>query len=123
MILVYGSNLDGANLGGAARAAKLHFGAIDGIGEGITGHAYALPTVGHDFAPMPLAEVKIHVERFIHFAHGYPKVFKVTRVGCGIAGFKDSNIAPMFADAPFNCLFDEVWREFLPDRAQFWGSF
>jgi hypothetical protein len=122
MIFVFGSNLDGNHAGGAAAVARDEFAAQMGVGEGITGHAYAIPTVGHDFRKIELRHVRIHVERFMHFANGYVRIFQVTRIGCGIAGFKDEDIAPMFEDAPFNCLFDKKWQLWLPDK-QFWGSF
>lgn len=120
--LVFGSNLSGAHEGGAARYAHLNHGAEMGVGEGLTGTAYALPTVGCNFTTMTLAKVKEHVNTFINFAYDHPELeFKVTRVGCGIAGFTDEQIAPMFERAPYNCFFDEKWLEFLPN-ADFWGT-
>lgn len=123
MIFVFGSNLDGNHAGGAAFYARLHCGAVDGLGEGLAGESYALPTVGIRFAPMTFGLVFESVRRFIDFARSHKDLeFKVTRVGCGIAGFKDSEIAPIFCDAPRNCLFDEAWEEYLPKDAKFWGT-
>lgn len=120
--LVFGSNLDGNHAGGAARHAHLNYGAKIGIGEGITGFSYALPTVGHNFTTMTLAKVREHVNTFIYFAYDHPELeFKVTRVGCGTAGFTDAQIAPLFERAPYNCFFDEKWLNFLPN-ADFWGT-
>jgi hypothetical protein len=122
MIFVFGSSLDGNHAGGAARFAYLHHGAVMGIGEGLTGNSYALPTVGIKFAPMTFGLVFEHIRTFINFTRQHPDLkFQVTRIGCGIAGFKDSDIAAVFADASANCLFDEAWREFLP-TANFWGT-
>ena len=122
-IFVFGSNLSGDHAGGAARFAYLHHGAEMGVGEGLTGNSYALPTVGEDFRVMSLDDVRDHVALFIKNARFWSdREFQVTRIGCGIAGFKDSDIAPMFADAPANCLFDEAWKPFLPS-ARFWGTF
>ena len=36
---------------------------------------------------------------------------KVTRIGCGLAGYKDEDMAPFFKDAPYNCLLPDEWRE------------
>lgn len=122
MVFVFGSNLDGNHSGGAARFAHLNHDAIMGVGEGMTGESYALPTVGHEFTTMTLAKVREHVNTFLNFARRYEHLdFKVTRVGCGIAGFTDSEIAPLFANAPSNCLFDTAWEKFLPN-AEFWGT-
>lgn len=122
MIFVFGSNLDGNHAGGAARFAHQCHGAETGIGEGIAGNSYAIPTVGENFHTMTLTKVREHVNRFIHHARTSADEFQLTRVGCGIAGFKDSDIAPTFAGAPGNCLFDEAWKPYLPS-ARFWGTF
>ena len=94
-IFVFGSNLEGEHGGGAARTAREKFGAIWGQGTGLQGQSYGIPTMhgGVD-------EIQPHVDEFIHFAMAHPElIFLVTRVGCGIAGFHDSEIAPLFAGA------------------------
>lgn len=91
-IFVFGSNTQGAHAGGAARAAVDHFGAIWGQAEGLQGQTYAIPTVGLD-----LRGIYEAVERFIKFAKAHPELkFLVTPIGCGIAGFRAEEIAPMF---------------------------
>ena len=117
MIFVFGSNAKGLHAGGAARFAHLHKGAILGQGEGLQGDSYAVPTMeGFEGAFSG-------IQRFLEFAAINSEMqFQVTRLGCGIAGFTDAEIAPLFANAPANCLFDEAWREYLP-TASFWGSF
>lgn len=94
-VFVFGSNLAGDHAGGAARAARLKFGAVQGQGEGLQGQSYAIPTMqgGVDtIAP--------YVDRFVDFARRRPDLtFLVTRVGCGIAGFTDTQIAPLFREA------------------------
>jgi hypothetical protein len=123
MIFVAGTNLDGIHGAGSAKYAHDHEGLRMGVARGLDGNSYALPTVGNRFVKMTLVRVAVEVGRFIEVARQYPQVqFKVTRVGCTLAGFKDAEIAPLFTDAPANCLFDEVWREWLPN-AQFWGTF
>ncbi len=94
-IFVFGSNLAGRHAGGAARAAYNKFGAIWGNGVGLQGQSYAIPTMhgGVD-------DIKPYVDEFINFAKNNQNLtFLVTRIGCGIAGFTDSQMAPLFADA------------------------
>lgn len=96
-VFVFGSNLKGHHQGGAARIARERFGAIIGQGIGLQGQSYAIPTMhgGVD-------KIKPYVDDFIQFAQKHPDLtFYVTRIGCGIAGFKDEDIAPLF-DAAFN---------------------
>ncbi len=94
-VFVFGSNLAGQHAGGAARTAYEHFGAIWGQGVGIQGQSYAIPTMqgGVD-------TIKPYVDEFIALAREWDQnTFYVTRIGCGIAGFTDQQIAPLFADA------------------------
>ena len=94
-VFVFGSNLQGQHMGGAARIAVEKFGAVWGQGEGLQGQSYALPTMN-----LTLEEIARYVEQFIWFADSHPELtFLVTRVGCGIAGFRDEQIAPLFANA------------------------
>lgn len=114
-IFVFGSNLSGYHGGGAARAAHDHYGAEWGVYEGLTGNSYALPTVKENIAgPSPLHEIKIRVDTFLKFATEHPELhFLVTRVGCGLAGHWDEDIAPMFANAPVNCSLSLPWKPIL----------
>lgn len=94
-IFVFGSNIHGMHGGGAARVANLKFGAVMGVGEGLTGQCYALPTMegGVDY----IAE---KVQNFIECAKAHPELkFYVTKIACGIAGFTIEEIGPLFADA------------------------
>ena len=94
-IFVFGSNLAGMHGGGAARIARLHFGAVMGKGVGLQGQSYAIPTMqgGVD-------TIRPYVEEFIIFAHQHPDLhFLVTPIGCGIAGFEAEDIAPLFEEA------------------------
>ncbi len=94
-VFVFGSNLRGQHAGGAARVAYDRFGAEWGNGVGMQGRSYAIPTM-HGGVP----EIKPYVDEFIDFArNNTDKYFYVTRIGCGIAGFDDSDIAPLFRDA------------------------
>ena len=94
-IFVFGSNLQGLHGGGAARAAVQKFGAVWGQGVGMQGRCYAIPTM-HGGVDV----IKPYVDDFIMYAKDHPEfTFLVTRIGCGIAGFRDADIAPLFADA------------------------
>lgn len=91
-IFVFGSNLAGVHGGGAARLAYERFGAVWGEGVGLHGQTYAIPTMQGG-----VETIKPYVDAFILFAKGNPKLtFLVTRIGCGIAGFRDEEIAPLF---------------------------
>ena len=94
-VFVFGSNLDGLHGGGAAAAAVRFFGAIWGQGVGMQGQCYAIPTM-HGGVDV----IKPYVDEFIVYARDHQdKFFYVTRIGCGIAGFKDEDMAPLFHDA------------------------
>lgn len=94
-VFVFGSNLQGMHCGGAARTAVQKFGAIMGQGEGIQGQSYAIPTMQGG-----VETIKPYVDRFIDLAREWDQnTFYVTRIGCGIAGFTDEEIAPLFDKA------------------------
>ena len=94
-IFVFGSNLGGMHGGGAARAAYNRFGAVWGQGVGLQGQSYAIPTMQGG-----VETIKPYVDEFIEFTQAHPELkFLVTRIGCGIAGFRDEQIAPLFAAA------------------------
>ena len=98
-IFVFGSNTLGYHTGGASGTARKRFGAIWGQPEGLQGQSYAIPVdYGKDVRKD--AEVKSAVERFITFAKEHSKLFfLVTRVGCGLAGYQDKEMAVFFKDA------------------------
>lgn len=94
-VFVFGSNLEGMHGGGAAWVAFQKFGAVLGCGVGLRGQSYAIPTMQGG-----VETIKPYVDDFISFAREHPELFfYVTRIGCGIAGFKEKEIAPLFADA------------------------
>lgn len=111
-IFVFGSNLAGVHGAGAAACAYKEYGAEWGVGEGLTGNSYALPTKDENIVTRPLAAIAESVERFKAFATAHPaQRFFVTRVGCGLAGYVDTQIAPLFVGAPANCELPSGWRE------------
>lgn len=94
-IFVFGSNLQGLHHGGAARVAHERFGEIMGQGVGLQGQSYAIPTMQGG-----VETIKPYVDDFIELAREWDQTtFLVTRIGCGIAGFTDEQIAPLFAEA------------------------
>ncbi len=94
-IFVFGSNLEGIHAGGAARVARERFGAKMGQGVGMQGQSYAIPTMQGG-----VETIKPYVDDFIRLAREWDQnTFYVTRIGCGIAGFKDEEIAPLFDKA------------------------
>ena len=94
-IFVFGSNLDGEHLGGAAYIAHERFGAVWGQGVGLQGQSYAIPTMQGG-----VETIRPYVYQFIDYAWNHPDyTFLVTPIGCGIAGFSPEQIAPLFSDA------------------------
>lgn len=111
-IFVFGSNLAGRHGKGAALFAVQERGAIYGNGSGRQGNSYAIPTKDRQLRTLPLETIKVFVVAFLGCAIAHPNLtFQVTRIGCGLAGYADSDIAPMFADAPTNCELPEGWRK------------
>lgn len=94
-VFVFGSNLQGMHAGGAARMAHHRFGAVWGQGVGMQGQCYAIPTMHGG-----VEAIRPYVDEFIEYARQHPeRQFLVTRIGCGIAGFRNEEIAPLFAAA------------------------
>ena len=94
-IFVFGSNLAGAHGGGAALLAYRKFGAIWGQGVGLQGQSYGIPTMQGG-----VETIVPYVDEFITFAKDHPELtFFVTKIGCGIAGFSEAEISPLFKNA------------------------
>ena len=94
-IFVFGSNLSGMHGGGAALLAHRKFGAIWGQGVGLQGQSYGIPTMQGG-----VETIRPYVDEFIEFAKQHPElIFLVTRIGCGIAGFTNEEISPLFEKA------------------------
>lgn len=113
-IFVYGSNEAGRHGRGAAKVARIDFRAEYGVGQGRTGDAYAIPTKDADLKALPLRDIDNYVREFLAYAEAHPDLnFFVTRVGCGLAGYRDEQIGPMFAKAPRNCSLPNEWRRYV----------
>ena len=107
-IFVFGSNLEGTHGGGAALTAYEKFGAVWGQGTGLQGSSYGIPTMHGG-----IEEIRPYTDEFINFAKANPGLtFLVTRVGCGIAGFHETEIAPLFTEAK------DISNIYLPES--FW---
>lgn len=94
-VLIFGSNLYGLHLGGIARMAQEYYGAKEGVGKGLQGRTYAIPTMQGG-----IQSIAPYVDEFIAFAEANPHLpFIVTRIGCGVAGFTPEEIGPLFEEA------------------------
>lgn len=102
-VFVFGSNLAGRHGRGAALWAKQHRGAIQGKGWGRQGNAYAIPTKDESLRVLPLDAIATFVAMFIGYAATHPEEeYELTPIGCGLAGYSPTQIAPMFKEAPDN---------------------
>lgn len=117
-VFVFGSNLAGIHGAGAAKIAAAKFGAVYGQGEGWGKDykSFAIPTKDYTIRyPLPLDDIEFSVNQFVRITNDVfvmtPGWF-VTRIGCGLAGYKDEEIAPMFKGAT-NCSFAEEWKQYL----------
>ena len=131
-VFVFGSNRAGIHGAGAALHAKRWCGARTGQGEGPMGAStraadglvlpacYAIPTKVDPRNALALDDVALHVATFLDYARQCPDLtFQVARIGCGLAGFADEQIAPLFSEAPANCLLPGVWlRQRDPEVAR-----
>ena len=101
-VFVFGSNKAGNHVGGAARVAVEKFGAIMGHGEGLQGQSYAIPTLDEQMDKVSTEELTRSVRRFADYTrYNTDKVFYVTKIGCGIAGFSVEEIVEVFKSVSF----------------------
>ncbi len=116
-VFVFGSNYSGRHGAGAAYLAWNKFGAEMGVGEGLTGQCYALPTMDEYFRTLPLDEIKEKIANFINICKKHSeKIFLLTKIGCGIAGYSPAQIALLFKDflpLPSNLILPREFHELL----------
>ena len=111
-IFVFGSNLAGKHIGGAALQAKEQFGAEEGVGEGLTGQAYAFPTLNEQFEQRSFGELYVSLNELYRVAKENPdKEFLLTKVGCGIAQFPEEQMKDLFSNAPANIIKPDDWND------------
>ena len=114
MIFVFGSNLAGIHGAGAALHARNEYGAKLGVGIGRTGESYAIPTKDERIKTLPLNRIEQYINGFIAYAIDHPELkFNVTAIGCGLSGYTPAAIAPIFKDAPNNCILPEEFIAIL----------
>lgn len=109
---VFGSNKAGRHGKGAALHAKNNFGAVVGVGEGLTGTSYAIPTKGFSVEKLPLSDIDEAICRFISVAKSMPEDrFILTPVGTGLAGHSKKDIWSILAreNLPPNVLLTSTW--------------
>lgn len=111
-IFVFGSNLAGRHGKGAALYALKNHGAIYGEGIGHFGNSYAIPTKNKALRSLSLDQIRGEVSMFLLYATMHKElIFEVTKIGCGLAGYTEDQISPMFKDAPSNCILPNGWRK------------
>ncbi len=116
-IFVFGSNLAGRHGMGAANAALKRYGAVYGKGIGLHGQSYGIPTKDENLKVIPIDEVAIYIRDFIEFSKSNPdKQFFVTAIGCGLAGYKPEQIAPLFRGVGDNVSLPDVFKEFFDEK-------
>lgn len=118
-VFVFGSNLAGRHGKGAALWARQHRGAIYGRGVGPQGNSYAIPTKDRHLRVLPLEVIRGHVADFLGYARRRQDLrFEVTPIGCGLAGYRPNQIAPMFAGSPENVFLPSTFRAVLAAPAK-----
>jgi hypothetical protein len=110
-VFCFGSNEAGRHGRGAALVALERLGAVRGVGDGHHGMSYAIPTKGRKLEALSVDQIAANVDRFIAYAHSRQDlVFFVTAIGTGLAGYKDAQMAPLFREAPSNCILPLQWK-------------
>ena len=115
-IFVFGSNLAGRHGAGAARHAKIYHGAVQGIGEGLTGSSYALPTKDCELKTRTTLEIKNSIDKFAEFARNNQQyLFELTPIGLGLAGLQPHVIVGLLKDVglPSNVLLSQYWLDYV----------
>ena len=116
-IFVFGSNLAGRHGAGAAKFAHEQHGAIYGKGIGLQGTSYAIPTKDVKLNTLPLDIIERYIIQFEKFAQAHPEyIFNVTPIGCGLAGYKYEDIAPLFKAYPNNVKLPKEFLDVIEER-------
>lgn len=132
-IFVFGANLKGRHGKGAALHAAEHYGAREGVGFGLHNQSYAIPTKGYQLEVLGLLVIARYVGYFVRDIKHYDDTgvkfeFNVSQIGCGLAGYEPTQIAPLFrpltltTGKPYPVWFDEAWKPYLGPAAQFWKA-
>lgn len=115
-LFVFGSNLAGIHGAGAAQHAEQYYGAKRGIGYGLQGRSFAIPTKDEYIKTLPLERIQYFIDSFVLEAN-YTMLsytYILTRIGCGLAGYTDEEILGLFWKSQFfvsnNIIFPVKWQ-------------
>lgn len=112
-IFVFGSNLAGRHGRGSALEAAKNWGAVYGVGVGLQGRSYAIPTKDEYLNILPIEEITKYIHEFVVFARNNDSMdFYVVKIGCGLAGYEESDIQPLFqreSPLPDNIILPKGW--------------
>lgn len=111
-IFVFGSNREGRHGKGAAYTALKKYNAVYGQSKGLQGNSYGIITkeLRSNFPKVTLQEIQEQVDSFLKFATERQELeFLITKIGCGLAGFKEEEIRPLFNSVPKNCILPDDW--------------
>lgn len=113
-VFTFASNLSGRHGRGSAKEALDHHGAIYGVGVGRQGNSYGIPTKDRNLKILSLVVIEEYVKEFLEYAKENPETrFNVVKIGCGLAGYKDHQIAPFFRNRPENVHIHSDWLKLL----------
>ncbi len=120
-IFVFGSNLAGRHGAGSALAAYQTWGAKLGVGVGLQGNCYAIPTKDENLNTLSIDEIKLYVDSFLEFVRVNSHLsFLITEIGCGLAGYTPTQIAPLFDKIVHaNCTLPYSFYEILSTNSKF----
>jgi len=123
-VFVFGSNEAGMHGAGAAKTAREKYGAKMGISYGHVGRSFAIPTKDEYLRVLDPYIIKHYVHGFLAYAYGKHRLkFYITAVGTGLSGIPHETMARMFEGASENCFFDEVWKPYLGNTYNYWGTY
>lgn len=121
-VFVFGSNPEGRHGAGAAKIARLQFGAVYGQGEGLQGNAYAIPTKdlrvteNNGFRSIGPEAIKASIRRMYACAVAMPQMsFKIAYRNTSersLNGYTGYEMIRMFIEAgpiPNNVYVSEEW--------------
>lgn len=113
-VFVFGTDIDGRHESESGRMAMRLHGAQRGTRNGLTGNAYAIPSVASDGTPLRLAVMANYVTPFIEYATAHPRtIFQIARFGAGGAEHSDEDMAGLFAKVPANCRLPGRWQTLI----------
>ncbi len=116
VVHVFATDVAGLHENGEAKRAVQSWGALIGIGEGLSGLSYAIPVYDEDNIARPIEQMRGPIRRFLEFAKKNDQyTYKVERLGCGPFGYDDFDVAPYFTDAPDHVILPVGWRTHYQD--------